>query len=357
MITKGSVRSLQESTMRHSVSKIAVIRQSHYLELALHVLCALCSAGIILICNPKIEAEERFKLLGRESAIVDSDSIRVRDLVEAPSSTASQHDSDHLNEILSVTVEQSPALGQDKIITGEQVIAAIRRAGIDTQSFWYSFPRNLVIHRQGRELSEVEAKAFLEQQRELLRDGSEIKNLFFEGARFVPSGEISLSLGKTERAADGAHSAELLATSQTGSASTVKVKLYVDSFNEVLIASRAVARGEILREGDFERARLNIRSVPARAAVDEADVLGLEAKRAISAGRIIQSEDLKLPNLIQAGKQITLKYEKGRLVATVLVIALESGAAGDYIRVRNEDSKKVLTAKVVSEGLVEVKAQ
>lgn len=343
--------------MRLGSPKIIELGQLSYLEIALYLLSALCSAAVILVGSTKVEAEERFKLLGRESAIVDSETIRVRDLVEIQSSSSSQHEADHLEEILSVSVEQSPALGQDRIITGEQVISAIRTAGIDTQSFWYSFPRNLVIHRQGRELSDVEAKAFLEQQRELLKDGAEIKNLFFEGSRFVPSGEISLSLGRFERSVDGSHSAELLATSKKGSTSTIKVKLYVDSFNEVLVASRAVARGEILREGDFERARLNVRSVPAKAAVDEAEILGLEAKRAISAGRIIQSEDLKLPNVIQAGKQVTLKYEKGRLVATVLVIALESGAAGDYIRVRNEDSKKVITAKVVSEGLVEVKAQ
>ncbi len=343
--------------MRLGSPKVTVLSQFSYLELAFYLLCALFSAVVMLVASAKVEAEERFKLLGRESAIVDSETIRVKDLVEVPSTSGSQHEADHLDEILSVIVDESPALGQDRIITGEQVISAIRRAGIDTQSFWYSFPRNLVIHRQGRELSDVEAKAFLEQQRELLKDGAEIKNLFFEGSRFVPSGEISLSLGRFERSVDGSHSAELVATSQKGSTSTVKVKLYVDSFNEVLIASRAVARGEILREGDFERARLNVRSVPAKAAVNEADILGFEAKRAISAGRIIQSEDLKLPNVIQAGKQVTLKYEKGRLVATVLVIALESGAAGDYIRVRNEDSKKVITAKVVSEGLVEVKAQ
>lgn len=336
---------------------ISVIDRRCYRDQVMYLLYTLLSVTIIVIGSRQAKAEEMFKLLGRESAIVDSDNIRVRDLVDVPSTNLSQHESDHLNEILSVTVETAPQFGQDKIISGEQVISALRRSGIDTQSFWYSFPRNLVIHRQGRELGEVEVKAFLEQQREVLREGAEIKNVFFEGTRFVPSGEISLKLGKIERGIDGVQIADLVATSLTGSTSTVRVKAYIDSFNEVLIASRSVARGEILREGDFERARLNIRSVPARAAVDEADVLGFEAKRSITAGRIIQSEDLKLPNLIQAGKQITLKYEKGRLVATVLVVALESGAAGDYIRVRNEDSKKIITAKVVSEGLVEVRAQ
>lgn len=357
IINRDGVQLMGRRQMCRSSSKISVVDRRSCYEQVLYLFYQLLSAIIILFWVNEAKAEEKFKLLGRESAIVDADTISVRDLVEVPFTSLSQHESDHLNEILSVAVEAAPPYGQDKIISGEQVISAIRRSGIDTQSFWYSFPRNLVIHRQGRELSEVEAKAFLEQQSELLRDGSEIKNIFFEGPRFVPNGEITLKLGKIERGVDGVQSAELVATSLSGSTSTVKVKAYVDSFNEVLIASRSVARGEILREGDFERARLNIRSVPARAAVDESDVVGFEAKRSITAGRIIQSEDLKLPNLIQAGKQVTLKYEKGRLVATVLVVALESGAAGDYIRVRNEDSKKVITAKVVSEGLVEVRAQ
>jgi flagella basal body P-ring formation protein FlgA len=50
-------------------------------------------------------------------------------------------------------------------------------------------------------------------------------------------------------------------------------------------------------------------------------------------------------------------YRHGRLEAAAIGVALEAGAERQEIKVRNEASQKVVSARVVEKGVVEVGAK
>jgi flagella basal body P-ring formation protein FlgA len=72
---------------------------------------------------------------------------------------------------------------------------------------------------------------------------------------------------------------------------------------------------------------------------------------------MFQAKAVTLPPVITAGSRVSMLYRHGRLEASAVGVALESGAAQQEIKVRNEDSQKTVTARVVDKGLVEVEAR
>ena len=68
--------------------------------------------------------------------------------------------------------------------------------------------------------------------------------------------------------------------------------------------------------------------------------------RSLGAGEPIGTADLKPLSAIKKGDKVTLVYNKSGIHLSVLVEAMEDGALGDTILVRNLDSKKQIYGKV-----------
>ncbi len=60
---------------------------------------------------------------------------------------------------------------------------------------------------------------------------------------------------------------------------------------------------------------------------------------------------------MQKGKIISAVYQRGALVITASVLALQSGALDDNIQVRNIDSGKVIVGTVRADGTVGIDAK
>ncbi len=83
---------------------------------------------------------------------------------------------------------------------------------------------------------------------------------------------------------------------------------------------------------------------------------GLAAKRNLTANTIIKSnmlETLKLKLLVKRNQNIIIKLKRPGLLITASGKAKQNGRIGEYIRVQNIDSKKIILAKVMDDGTVE----
>lgn len=89
-------------------------------------------------------------------------------------------------------------------------------------------------------------------------------------------------------------------------------------------------------------------------ALDEAMLAGLVAKRTLLPGKAIRMTDVKLPDLVKAGAQVTLVYREAGLVITGLGTALLAGAEGDLVKVRNRDSGIIVSGVVDSDGTIRI---
>jgi flagellar basal body P-ring formation protein FlgA len=83
-------------------------------------------------------------------------------------------------------------------------------------------------------------------------------------------------------------------------------------------------------------------------------VIGKVAKRTIVPGQTIALSALRDPDLIRAGKKVTLTFLSGQIQISCEGVAMQSGAIGDLISVQNSDSSVVVRGRVQPDGQVRV---
>jgi len=77
--------------------------------------------------------------------------------------------------------------------------------------------------------------------------------------------------------------------------------------------------------------------------------------RAIPAGRPLTWHDVARRPLVRKGDLVEVKAVDGSLVVVLKALALENGARGDTVTVRNLDSRKEFPALVTDENHVQIR--
>jgi flagella basal body P-ring formation protein FlgA len=123
---------------------------------------------------------------------------------------------------------------------------------------------------------------------------------------------------------------------------------------DVAVPKSDVARGEIIAEADLEYKA--IPQIRANQSIVRAitDVAGMEARRALRAGELIRTSDIKRPTLVAKGSTVTMLFEAPGMRLSAVGRALAEGAEGDTITVLNPTSYRKVEAVVVKAGTVKV---
>ena len=125
---------------------------------------------------------------------------------------------------------------------------------------------------------------------------------------------------------------------------------------DVAVARSDIARGDVIAEDDLEYKA--VPAIRANGSVVRAitDVAGMEARRALKAGELIRSGDLKRPTMVAKGSTVTMVFEAPGMRLSAVGRALTEGAEGDTITVLNPTSFRKVEALVIKAGTVRVGA-
>lgn len=84
------------------------------------------------------------------------------------------------------------------------------------------------------------------------------------------------------------------------------------------------------------------------------EVLGLQSKRSLKAGTILNHDMLEAPTLIKRGDTVRIRVIKPGIAIEMTGTAMTQGKLNERIAVRNDSSQKTLSATVISAGIVQV---
>ena len=91
------------------------------------------------------------------------------------------------------------------------------------------------------------------------------------------------------------------------------------------------------------------------AVVEEpANLIGKVAKRTLLPGQPILALTIAEQDLVTRGKPVQIVFQHGALTIVAQGTTLQSGGAGDLVRVRNVDSGIIVTGTVQADGTVRV---
>ncbi|WP_306118269.1 MULTISPECIES: flagellar basal body P-ring formation chaperone FlgA [unclassified Roseitalea] len=84
-----------------------------------------------------------------------------------------------------------------------------------------------------------------------------------------------------------------------------------------------------------------------------ADLAGMVAVKTLLPGRAIAPDMVREPHAVEAGTAVSVRLVEGPLTIEMKAVALEDGAVGDSIRVRNADNGRSICAVVRAAATVE----
>jgi flagella basal body P-ring formation protein FlgA len=249
---------------------------------------------------------------------------------------------------------------RDGAISREQVLEALRVSGLEDVRIELKMPAlvrvepPLTVVVLGREGGPAlpeggggpqEKEALAAQIRELAAWDGEVE-VNYQGP--VPPGRLV----SPASVVPGTAAATLRFRDASGKERSLAVRLAWTQ--PVLVLTRSVKRGETLKESDFTVRPLKVGRAGVYAS-RPSEAAGRSLRKNLSQGEAIALNLLVSVPIIERGKVVTIVVRSAGVTVEARGEALENGALGDTISVRNLAGKAVVKAVVVAEDTVEVK--
>jgi flagellar basal body P-ring formation protein FlgA len=291
------------------------------------------------------------RIAGRSSAVVADPMIRLSDIAEIESPSIS--DDEAIVELRKLVIATSPKAGKTDTLLGVQVLEKLQEAGVRLRNIVYNIPKEIAVTRAYREVGipelEVALKSFLQSGEKNI----ELKQLVKAEPIKIPVDSFGVEVVGIRPLTRGHFGIDY--RSKAGAEEVrFQMKALADEWKLMPVATRVVRRGEVVTADDVRLTKVNGTAVHNDSVSEIGDVVGREAKRDIGQGEMFRISSIEVPPVIKAGARVSMVYRRGRLEAEASGVALEAGGERQLIKVRNEVSKRVVTARVLSPGLVEV---
>jgi flagella basal body P-ring formation protein FlgA len=298
---------------------------------------------------PQAEQPAAGPALKRE-VIVTGELVRIGDLVE------------NAGAVAEVAIFRAPDLGQTGSVSARRIAEAVRPhqiIGLETRDI-----DEVAVTRASRAVTvkEIEARILralagqhgIADTKDLgIAFDHEVRTFYVEPNATAELALARLNYDPRSRRLDAA--LELPGGAAARRAPLRLTGVLTETF-EAMVPVRALAQGETVKASDLTIERRPKSELTPATVTTAAQAVGLSAKRALPAGKVIRQGDLIKPELVGRNESVTIVFEAPGIVLTVRGKALEAGAQGDLINVLNVQSKRTVQATVIGPGRVTVSA-
>lgn len=129
-----------------------------------------------------------------------------------------------------------------------------------------------------------------------------------------------------------------------------------DEMVEIPTVKFRLNSGDIIREKDIAWQKMPASRVDRNTVREAALLVGKSPVRGITAGRAIEHDEIEHPAVVVRRTPVHMQYSTKNINISALGTAMQDGAVGQKIKVRNDDSGVIIDARVVDRGRVEVTA-
>ncbi len=132
----------------------------------------------------------------------------------------------------------------------------------------------------------------------------------------------------------------------------VYVPAQISLFRKLPVATRHLERGEIVRPGDLTLEVINTSLVRQGQLADADSIIGKEVKRPVTKGDPFRVAALDAPLVIKRGDPVEIELQAGMITVNSMGIAMNNGRVGERIRVKNGQSERTISVRVIAAGKV-----
>ena len=133
-----------------------------------------------------------------------------------------------------------------------------------------------------------------------------------------------------------------------------QVKMRIRKFGEVLVINGKLKRNDLITKDNVTVERKEITTLFERPVEAIDQIAAYRLKRNVKTGQILTYEALEIIPDLEQGMETTIVYNDGLCRITAPGLTLQSGSAGDMIKVKNKSTNKIIVARVVDGSSVSV---
>jgi len=302
-------------------------------------------------CESRADVRTRIRV--REEAWIKGEKVYLKDIAGIEGTARLR---DRLGVIY---LGHAPKPGRDKTLKGVWIESKIRSKRWLPAGTALSIPGSVKINRSSQSIHE---KRFLDLFNGYIARQLDGRKADFRVSRFKVIGNGPLAEGKlgielvhqVDRELLGYVSLTAIVRVDGKVERRVVLSGWVDRFEDVLCASRSLARGSIITGDDISTNRKNISRLPQNLLTGMEEVVGKRLKHALDPGTVMLANMVEDPPLIKKGDRVTIVAESPTILVTALGIAQAKGGLGSQIRVKNCMSRKEVIARIVNASTVRV---
>lgn len=134
---------------------------------------------------------------------------------------------------------------------------------------------------------------------------------------------------------------------------TILVPAQAIVYRPMAVASRNLQRGELVSDGDIEVSILDAGQYRQGYTSKPEDIIGKEIKYPVAKGDAFRESMLDAPLAIKRGDEVSVEALAGSIRVVTTGTAVSDGRIGQKIRIKNNQSAKILSATVISAGKVQ----
>lgn len=120
----------------------------------------------------------------------------------------------------------------------------------------------------------------------------------------------------------------------------------------VVVAATPIAANEVLTDAHVTVGQRDITSIT-DPVVSPIDAVGQTSRRSLRAGDVLRNNSLNAPVLVKRGDAVVMIARQDGIEVSTAGEALDAGARGALVRVRNASSGQVVRMRVTAPGMVE----
>ena len=142
-----------------------------------------------------------------------------------------------------------------------------------------------------------------------------------------------------------------------GANTTDKIRLSGRAYRvaEVPVLANRVLRGDVIKSTDVKWIRMRADRVQTDILLYMDDLIGMTPKRGVRANVPVRVTDVQRPRLVNKNDLVTIVHHVPNMILTAQGKALQHGADGDIIQVKNAQSTQVIEAEIIGPGRVAVR--
>lgn len=135
---------------------------------------------------------------------------------------------------------------------------------------------------------------------------------------------------------------------------TLYVPIKITLLKTVLVAKKPLMKGARINAEDIYQTEMDVQKLKHGYFTDRHELLGQVCKQNINIDTPITAFNIELAKLVHKGEQVSITATNGPLTIAMEGIALDNGAKGEPVRVKNITSKRVIEAQVTGRKKVKV---